>query len=272
MNVISSCANLIDTCVEFEGKFFYASFIYGDTDKPTRRIFWDHLLSLNATREAPWFITGDFNDLTCNAEKVGGPERPEASFTDLRTFLSEGDLYDLQHSGDCLSWRGKRGDYLVRCRLDRAVANGDWAELFPKARSQYLTYEGSDHKPVVSFFEPDKKKRRGLFRFDRRLKDNPEAKALIHKVWTEATNTTVNDRITAVRTALADWSRQQYQNSRILIDQKKLELERAQTNTANDTELILRVANELNAAYVAEEAYWRQRSRLLWLSLEKWRD
>ena len=39
LSVISSCANLIDTCVEYEGKIFYASFIYADTDKPTRRIF-----------------------------------------------------------------------------------------------------------------------------------------------------------------------------------------------------------------------------------------
>ena len=267
LSVISSCANLIDTFVEYEGKIFYASFIYADTDKPTRRIFWDQLLSLNSARSAPWFITGDFNDLTCNAEKVGGPERPESSFTDLRTFLAEGDLYDLQHSGDCLSWRGKRGDYLVRCRLDRAVANGDWAELFPKARSQYLTYEGSDHKPIVSFFEPDKRKRQGLFRFDRRLRDNPEVKALISKEWSSTKHMSVNDRICSVRSAIVEWSKQQYHNSRLLIEKKKEEFEEALTSPANDTELIDKVSHELNSAYLAEEAYWRQRSRLLWLSL-----
>lgn len=47
----------------------------------------------------------------------------------------------------------------VRCRLDRAVANSYWAELYPTARSQYLEYEGSDHKPLISFFEPDSKKK-----------------------------------------------------------------------------------------------------------------
>lgn len=69
----------------------------------------DRLITKTLTREEPWFITGDFNDLLCTDEKEGGPDRPEGSFTDFRTFFSEGDLFDLQHSGDPLSWRGTRG-------------------------------------------------------------------------------------------------------------------------------------------------------------------
>lgn len=118
---------------------------------------------MNEARDAPWFVTGDFNDLISNEEKTGGPARPEGSFTDLRTFFLEGELYDLQHSGDPLSWRGQRGDHLVRCRLDRAVANTAWAKLFPTARCRYLEYEGSDHKQLLTLLEPHKKRRQGLF-------------------------------------------------------------------------------------------------------------
>ncbi|XP_013616941.1 PREDICTED: uncharacterized protein LOC106323347 [Brassica oleracea var. oleracea] len=193
LQILNSSANCIDVCIEFEGKSFFASFVYGDTDKPKRRAIWDLLLERNNARDTPWFLTGDLNDLLNNDEKVGGPSRPEASFTDMRSFYSEGDLYDLRHSGDCLSWRGQRGDYLVRCRLDWAAANSYWAEMFPNARSQYLTRE--------------------------------------------------------------------------LIELKRSELECALTDPANDTDLISKVSNELNDAYLSEEEYWRQRSRLLWLSL-----
>ncbi|KAF8102830.1 hypothetical protein N665_0193s0013 [Sinapis alba] len=141
LEVLSSTSNLIDTVIVYEGKKIYASFTYGDTNKPVRRAFWDHLITLNEARDEPWFVTGDFNDLISNDEKEGGPIRPESSFTDLRTFLTEGDLFDLQHSGDFLSWRGQRGDHLVRCRLDRATANTSWAETFPTARCQYLNFE-----------------------------------------------------------------------------------------------------------------------------------
>lgn len=34
LQVLSANANHIDTYIEFEGKKFFASFIYGDTDKP----------------------------------------------------------------------------------------------------------------------------------------------------------------------------------------------------------------------------------------------
>ena len=118
LQVLSANANHIDTCIEFEGNNFFAFFIYGDTDKPKRRQLWEHIIYLSDSRDAPLFVTGDFNDLTSNTEKEGGPSREEGSFTDMRTFMAEADLYDLQHSGDPLSWRGQRGLHLVRCRLD----------------------------------------------------------------------------------------------------------------------------------------------------------
>ena len=61
------------------------------------------MLHLASSRDSPWFVTGDFNDILNEEEKLGGPARPEGSFTDLRTFFSEGDLFDLRHSGDSLS-------------------------------------------------------------------------------------------------------------------------------------------------------------------------
>lgn len=87
---------------------------HGSTDRNERNLLWNRLLVKNEDREEPWFLTGDFNDLISGDEKDGGPDRAEGSFSDLRTFFSEGDLFDLQHSGDFLSWRGQRGDHLVR--------------------------------------------------------------------------------------------------------------------------------------------------------------
>lgn len=167
-----SSANVVDTRIEFQGKIFYASFVYGSTDRTQRNLLWTQLLVSAEARDAPWFLTGDLNDLLKGDEKVGGPDRAEGSFSDLRTFFAEGDLYDLHHSGDPLSWRGQRGTHLVRCRLDRAVANSTWAEMYPTARCQYLEFEGSDHKPLLSFLDPTIMRRRGLFRYDRRLNSN----------------------------------------------------------------------------------------------------
>lgn len=267
MQVLNSSPNLIDTCIEFQGKTFYASFMYGDVDKPKRNMLWNYLVENANSREAPWFITGDFNNLLYNEEKVGAPPRDEGSFSDLRTFYAEGDLHDLHHSGDPLSWRGTRGDHLVRCRLDRAPANSTWAEMFPTARSHYLAYEASDHKPLLSSFEYVRHKRRGLFCYDHRLKDNEEVKSLVSKVWKEATNKLVRERIILMRQAISEWNKNQHRNSRIIIEEKKAALETALTSSDNDRTLIGKISTELKEAYAAEENYWKQRSRLMWLRL-----
>lgn len=80
LEVISSCKNYFDTRITYEGIVSYATFIYGDTDKRKRKQTWDYLVSLALLRDAPWFATGDFNDIIGNNEKQGGPERSEASF------------------------------------------------------------------------------------------------------------------------------------------------------------------------------------------------
>lgn len=155
----------------------------------------------------------------------------------------------------------------MRCRLDRAAGNSKWAEDFPTARCMYLAYEGSDHKLVLSIFEPGEKKRRGIFRYDRRMKDNPEVTDIVKQAWKESSNKTISGRIAAVRGAISLWNKKKQNNSRILIQQKQEELETALSSAINDTGLINKISQDLQAAYTAEEAYWKQRSRLLWLRL-----
>ena len=111
--VLNSCKIFIDTMLRYEGKVFYATFIYGDTDIVKRRQIWRELTDTAADRNGAWFVTGDFNDMLNNQEKEGGVERTEGSFVDFRTFVSENDLYDLYHSGDFLSWRGVRSEGVV---------------------------------------------------------------------------------------------------------------------------------------------------------------
>ncbi|KAL0896578.1 hypothetical protein Bca101_080539 [Brassica carinata] len=239
-----------------------------EVPRKQRKLLWDHLTSSALIREEAWFITGDFNDHLSGAEKEGGPERPEGSFTDLRTFFSEGDLFDLQHSGDALSWRGVRGNHLVRCRLDRAAANTLWAESFPSARCQYLEADlSSDHKPLLAFFDNGVRRRCGIFRYDRRLCKNEEAKKVITESWRGNPASSVRDKLAFTRSAISLWNKTQQRNSQKNIEQKKRELDAALASPDNDVALIQGLASKLNEAYLAEEAYWKQRSRLLWLKL-----
>lgn len=161
--------NFIDTHITYKGTSFNGTFVYGAPDIPSRREVWNNLEDLALSRDSVWFLIGDFNEFTDNSEKSGGVDRPESSFVPFRSFLSACDLFDIKHTSNYLSWRGQRHTHLVHCRLDRAMANSRWSDLFPSVRSHYHKFEASDHRPLLATFESKKRKPSRLFRYNRRL-------------------------------------------------------------------------------------------------------
>lgn len=155
----------------------------------------------------------------------------------------------------------------MRCWLDRAVSNSHWFEIFHLGSMEYLKYEGSDHKPILTCFDLNKEKGKGLFRFDRRLRDNLEVQALVQQTCKRAGKKSVEATIGLVRSALVHWNKEQQRNSKLLINQWKEELEQAMTSPINNEVLLNIIISDLKAAYLAEESFWKQRSRNLWLSL-----
>jgi len=222
---------------------------------------------LQSDNSTPWFLTGDFNEIIDNSEKCGGPDRAEGAFGAFRSFLSRHNLFDLKHCGSFLSWRGKRNTHLVQCRLDRTVCNTEWADLFPSCRSQYLRYGGSDHRPLLSFLDTRKKRGNGIFRFDRRLKENQEVKEIIKALWESNSHLQVEEKLSLCRQAICKWSKAFQENSRQKIDTLQQELDKAMSNPVSDEVLIRDLNSQLLKTYLEEENFWKQRSRQLWLSL-----
>lgn len=66
------------------------------------------------------------------------------------------------------------------------LSNSECFDTFPSCRCQYLKFEGSDHRPLVTFLDTRRKKGSKIFRFDRRLKDNPEIRKLVQDTWNTA--------------------------------------------------------------------------------------
>lgn len=228
---------------------------------------WDELTKLSLSRDKPWFLARDFNDIIDCCEKAGGPARTEGSFGNFRAFLSQCDLYDIRHIGNFLSWRGVRGNHLVHCRLDRALSNSIWSDLYPSSRCHYLPFEGSDHRPLLTVFQPELSKKKGIFRYDRAMRHNPEITKLVQDNWTSTATDSVEQRITKCRKAISHWNRDHHINSQKLIEEEKAKLEAAMSSTIPDPFAIYESNQILKLAYQKEEEYWKQRSRALWLSL-----
>lgn len=77
VEILFSSPNIIDTRIEAHGISSFVSFIYGPPVTADRPAFWRKLMEIGEGRDDSWLITGDFNDLLDNSEKVGGPMRWE---------------------------------------------------------------------------------------------------------------------------------------------------------------------------------------------------
>lgn len=267
LTVKEGSRNFIDTCLQLDKEPVHVTFVYGEPEKAKRKDLWNLLSTKHIDPNQSWMLTGDFNELVDISEKVGGPIRPEGSFCDFRSFLNGNDLYDLQHTGNSLSWRGTRHTHIVLCRLDRVLINCAWAERYPASYCEYLSFEGSDHRPVITRLEPPRKRKGKLFRYDRSLLGNPDVKNLVASAWYSNRPCTVKNQIDSCRLSISKWMKENHLNNQKKIQDLKRKLEDLMSSPTGSESEIKKINCELKTVYQREELYWKQRSRVLWLSL-----
>ena len=230
-----------------------------------RLAFWTKLSQTGLDWDSSWLLTGDFNEILDNSEKVGGPARWEGSFTAFRSFVSQNGLWHLRHSGNQLSWRGNRYSHFIRSRLDRSMVNCSWSEQYPMGRSSYLRFEGSDHRPLITYFNANYRKKRGIFRFNRTLTEKPEMEEMINSAWNYSPIASAMARLDSCRRSIIKWAKEQNAKSNMIINQAQTDLEHALSAATPDSVLIESLTFTLRTAYREEEQFWQQKSRIQWL-------
>lgn len=58
-----------------------------------------------------------------------------------------------------------------------------------------MEFEGSDHRPVITYVDPTRNKVGRLSRYDRRLSSNPDIKNLITETWNSIPHLSVERRL-----------------------------------------------------------------------------
>ncbi|KAK8521575.1 hypothetical protein V6N12_031469 [Hibiscus sabdariffa] len=111
---------------------------------------WGLLRQLNDCPYIPWCVLGDFNEILCSAEKVGGLQRVEWQMQNFRDALLDCALDDMGYKGIWYTWEwGRSASNNIRCRLDRGVATLQWFDLFLNYQLDHLTHSISDHFPLM---------------------------------------------------------------------------------------------------------------------------
>lgn len=210
----------------------------------------------------PRIVLGDLND-------IGGHKRSEASFALFRSMIYTAGLQEIKTHGVKFTWFGQRYQHMVRAKLDRALANPDWKELYPGAFVEILNWQGSDHRPLLLHTVKETKKGIKLFKYDNRWRENKELSLLMKNFWKDEGSQFPPDQFhTALklcRHKLAGWKSSTKQNSQKRIQELKFLLHNAYNSSSLDFDYIYNLKKELIYHYKMEEEYWRARSRIQWL-------
>jgi hypothetical protein len=91
----------------------------------------------------------------------GGARRPQSQMRDFHSTLDFCNLHDMGYSGSLFTWSNERHDSsFTKERLDRGVANGSFALLFPQLLIEVLPARCSDHAPLLVHLQDQRNCRR----------------------------------------------------------------------------------------------------------------
>ncbi|XP_023633512.1 uncharacterized protein LOC111829070 [Capsella rubella] len=254
---------LMDIETIIDGNRVYITFVYGDPVVQNREKVWERLTRIGINRSEPWFMIGDFNEITGNHEKKGGKRRSESSFLPFRTMIENCGMLEFPFTGNFLSWAGRRQCGLIRSRLDRALGNEEWHHIFSHTNVEYLKMWGSDHRPMLASVQNRPLKVFKRFMFDKRWIGKPGLKEAVKAGWRfsrHGRGSFLPRKIKTCRVSISNWKKTLVTNSEKLILSLQSQIDAAQENPEITSEALLELKWKLCDAYREEELYWQTKN------------
>jgi hypothetical protein len=174
------------------------------------------------------------------------------------------------------TWRNKqyRGEDYIRERLDRAVANGAWRDMFPLVHVKNGDHYHSDHRLVVMSLEGTEpvganRRDRG-FHFEASWLREENCAKVVEDAWVEGDawgNGSVADKLKSVAESLHSWNTNVLGDLKKRIKKLKKELEACRRLPISDTSVQREAVLEYRLDKVEEQLdiFWKQRAHADWL-------
>lgn len=179
---------------------FLLSAVYGSPQPRFRKLLWEDLHCLSPHDSTPWLLAGDFNAIVSAAERTGGAATNRTGCTTFKSFINNLALIDMGFCGHKFTWR--RGTLMER--LDRALCNTTFIDLFPNCTVEHLSKLLSDHRPIAISIGTAPALRHHHFRFPAPWLTHPAFSELIRQAWAKGNSLT--DCIASFSSDAAQWN------------------------------------------------------------------
>ncbi|XP_019107211.1 uncharacterized protein LOC109136048 [Beta vulgaris subsp. vulgaris] len=247
---------------------FIFSTIYASPKFCIRNLFWNELKDIARSINKPWLVMGDFNDVVCQNEKLGGRKVSLRRANLYAETMDKCNLLDMGFCGPKFTWTNKRKKNPIYERLDRGWANVDWLNIFPEYKLSHLPRVTSDHCPILlNLTSQSENGDQRPFRFEPMWTLDSRFLGVVDQAWPR-TSIPLNSKLDYTKDALRVWNKETFGN---IFVRKKVMLARIrgvqiflQNNPMSTFHQNLEtdLQKELLDVLDQEEMLWRTKSRL----------
>lgn len=179
-------------------------------------------------------LFGDLNKIVNSFEKLGGRDIWNIRLF-LKIFMQELGAIDLGFTGCRFAWEIRQeGIASIKERIDRAIADKGWLNLFPTVTIEHLRREHFDHCPILINTEKEHKWGRRPFRFLEAWTTEKSCTQIVQTTWNmDLKNMRANHKLSRsldfTISALKKWSTEVFGFAQTRIQTLEKELETLQT-------------------------------------------
>ncbi|XP_062099754.1 uncharacterized protein LOC133805589 [Humulus lupulus] len=183
--VISESPQFVHCYVKMAGQdvAFCATFVYGLNTIDVRKSLWEDLLKIKFPVK-PWILLGDFNAVFNCEDRFGGVPIAMKELNDSTLWLAQAHVEALKRTGSFFTWsNNQEGASRIYSRIDHALVNEDWHDIFPYSFAHFSWETSSDHCSCVIAASISEKIRFKPFRYFNFWADHQDFKGAVLASW-----------------------------------------------------------------------------------------
>lgn len=223
-----------------------------------------------------WF----FNTILGAHEKRGGNLPQAISCDEFRAWTDSCSLSHIDTKGAPFTWENGRGSsFHMELRLDRAICNIDWIDFWDSLACCTLPRSQSDHHPLLLVVSKGFIQYPSSFKFQNMWIDHVDCRRLISEVWNRNIRycplgpmQLLTKKLMILNSELKIWNRNIFGDIHLKVSEALQKVEEVQnliSSSGFSSELHekeIKAQLDLQQALSFEESYWKDKSRLKWLT------
>eukprot|EP00252_Welwitschia_mirabilis_P026139 TRINITY_DN8421_c0_g1_i1.p1 TRINITY_DN8421_c0_g1~~TRINITY_DN8421_c0_g1_i1.p1 ORF type:complete len:245 (-),score=11.43 TRINITY_DN8421_c0_g1_i1:798-1457(-) len=158
-------------------------FIYAFNSPHERQSLWKEISIINRDVRSPWAMIGDFNGIASPNEKLNRASVTLKDIEEIQNLFLSNHPSDLKRIGSFFSWSDKHQPLKrIHCKLDRALVNNLWLDVFPHFFADFVPLGLSDHSPITLYINKSPRVF-SPFRFCNFWSDHSDFPKVIQESW-----------------------------------------------------------------------------------------